>query len=165
MKSNNLTPLVSYPGARVAWRCRCNQCKNIVSPQYGSIKNGQGACRFCVDWGIDYSAEGFIYLMTNKDLNSHKIGIGNTKRKKGDRVKQHKKHGWNLIKQMNFDKTDDAFIIEQKILTWWRESLKLSTHLTEFDMPQGGYTETVDASEIDLPTIWAKVEELSRVKK
>ena len=32
-------------------------------------------------------------------------------------------------------------------------------------MPHGGYTETVDASEIDLPTIWAKVEELSRVKK
>ena len=32
-------------------------------------------------------------------------------------------------------------------------------------MPQGGWTETVDASEIDLPTIWAKVEELSRVKR
>jgi len=31
-------------------------------------------------------------------------------------------------------------------------------------MPQGGWTETVDASEIDLPTIWAKVKELSRVK-
>ena len=28
-------------------------------------------------------------------------------------------------------------------------------------MPQGGWTETVDASEIDLPTIWAKVDELS----
>jgi hypothetical protein len=32
-------------------------------------------------------------------------------------------------------------------------------------MPHGGFTETVDATEIDLPTIWAKVEELSRVKK
>jgi hypothetical protein len=30
-------------------------------------------------------------------------------------------------------------------------------------MPQGGHTETVNASEIDLPTIWAKVEQLSRV--
>jgi hypothetical protein len=165
MKSNNLTPLVSYPGARIAWKSRCNQCKNIVSPQYSSVKSGQGACRFCADWGIDYLAEGFIYLMTNTILNSHKIGIGNIERQKGDRIKQHKKHGWHLIKQKNFDKTDDAFIIEQKILSWWRKSLKLSIHLTEFEMPQGGYTETVDASEIDLPTIWAKVEELSRVKR
>jgi hypothetical protein len=31
-------------------------------------------------------------------------------------------------------------------------------------MPQGGHTETVDASEIELVTIWAKVEELSKVK-
>jgi len=29
-------------------------------------------------------------------------------------------------------------------------------------MPQGGWTETVDAAEIDLPTIWAKVEQLSK---
>jgi hypothetical protein len=32
-------------------------------------------------------------------------------------------------------------------------------------MPQGGWTETVDASEIDPPTIWAKVEQLSKIKK
>jgi hypothetical protein len=30
-------------------------------------------------------------------------------------------------------------------------------------MPKGGHTETVDASEIDLVTIWAKVKELSKV--
>jgi len=164
MRLNNLTPLVPYPGARVAWKSRCRQCKNIVSPQYSSVKSGQGGCRFCADWGIDYLAEGFIYLMTNEDLNSHKIGIGNTERQKGDRIKQHKKHGWHLVNQMIFDKTDDAFNIEQKILTWWRDSLKLDVYLSEFEMPQGGYTETVDASEIDLPTIWAKVEELSKVK-
>jgi len=164
MKLNNLIPLVAYPGARNAWKSQCKQCKNIVSPQYSSIKGGQGPCRFCADWGIDYLAEGFLYLMTNKSLNAHKIGIGNVERQKGDRIKQHKKHGWHLINQLNFDKTDDAFNVEQKILTWWRESLKLDVYLSEFDMPQGGYTETVDASEIDLPTIWAKVEELCSVK-
>ena len=41
----------------------------------------------------------------------------------------------------------------------------LSIYLSEFEMPQGGYSETVDASEIDLPTIWAKVVQLSKVKK
>jgi hypothetical protein len=29
-------------------------------------------------------------------------------------------------------------------------------------MPQAGWTETVDASEIDLPSIWSKIEEISR---
>ena len=32
-------------------------------------------------------------------------------------------------------------------------------------MPQAGWSETVDAAEIDLPTIWEKVEELSKVLK
>jgi hypothetical protein len=32
-------------------------------------------------------------------------------------------------------------------------------------MPQGGHTETVDASEIDLVKIWNKVEEIAKVKK
>ena len=42
---------------------------------------------------------------------------------------------------------------------------RLSPFVNPEQMPQGGSSETVDASEIELPTIWAKVEELSRVKK
>jgi hypothetical protein len=41
----------------------------------------------------------------------------------------------------------------------------LSAYLLPKEMPYGGASETVDASEIDLPTIWAKVEQLSRVQK
>jgi hypothetical protein len=165
MKLNNVVPLVPFPGARVAWKSKCKLCKNSISPQYSSVKSGQGACRFCADWGIDYSAAGFIYLMTNHKLGAHKIGIGNTKRLKGSRIHQHKKHGWHLINQLDFEKTDDAFQIEQKVLTWLREVKGLGVYLSEFEMPQGGYTETVDASYIDLPNIWAKVEELSKVRK
>jgi hypothetical protein len=164
MKSNNLTPLIPYPGARVAWKCRCRTCKNIVSPQYSSVKGG-GGCRFCADWGIDYLAEGFIYLLTNKKFNAHKIGIGNTKRAKGGRIRQHKASGWELFNQIDFELTEEAFQIEQKVLIWLRKTKGLQVYLSEFEMPQGGYTETVDASEIELPTIWAKVEELSRVKR
>jgi hypothetical protein len=32
-------------------------------------------------------------------------------------------------------------------------------------MPQGGYSETVDATEIELVIIWAKVLEFSKVKE
>jgi len=30
------------------------------------------------------------------------------------------------------------------------------------EMPQGGHSETIDASEVDLPIIWALVEELNK---
>jgi len=32
-------------------------------------------------------------------------------------------------------------------------------------MPQAGWTETIDAFEMDLPTVWGIAEEWSRVKK
>jgi hypothetical protein len=60
--------------------------------------------------------------------------------------------------------TDDAYLLEQKVLEWLRQVKKLNVHLSEFEMPQGGYSETVDAAEIQLVTIWAKVKELSKVK-
>ena len=41
----------------------------------------------------------------------------------------------------------------------------IGVYLNQEQMPQGGYTETVDASEIDLVTIWAKVEQLSRKQR
>ena len=103
--------------------------------------------------------------MTNISLNSHKIGIsGETRNPSGDRIKKHEKNGWKLFKKLNFETADEAFLIEQAVLKWFRDEKKLGIYLSEFDMPQGGYTETVDASEIDLPTIWAKVEELCKVK-
>lgn len=165
MNLNNVMPLVPFPGARIAWKSKCKICKNIISPQYSSIKSGQGACRFCAKWGIDYSAKGFIYLMTNQKYGAHKLGIGNTKRIKGTRIHQHKKQGWELIHQMDFDVTDEAFQIEQNVLNWLRNEKGLAIFLSELEMPQGGYTETVNASEIELTTIWAKVKELSKVKE
>ncbi len=166
MKSRELIPLVPFPGARKPWRCKCKICKNIVSPQYSSVKSGQGGCRYCANWGIDYLGKGFIYLMTNLDLNAHKVGIsGETKTSDGDRVRKHQKSGWELYKRLDFETADEAHLIEQAVLNWMRNDKKLSPFLSEFEMPQGGYTETVDASEIDLSTIWAKVEELSRVKR
>jgi len=156
MKSRELIPLVPFPGARKPWKCKCKICKNIVSPQYSSVKGGQGGCKYCADWGIDYLGKGFIYLMTNPGLNAHKVGIsGETKTSQGDRVSKHQKSGWELYKRLDFATADEAHLIEQAVLNWVRKDKKLNPFLSEFEMPQGGYTETVDASEIDLPTIWA----------
>jgi hypothetical protein len=77
----------------------------------------------------------------------------------------HKKHGWDTYKTKNFAKLRNAYLVEQKIIKWLRLEVGLPIYLSDSQMPQGGWTETVDASEIDLPTIWAKVEKLSKVKK
>lgn len=166
MKKNNLMPLVKFPGASKPWKCKCQNCKRVITPMYTSVRGGQGGCRFCADWGIDYEAEGFLYLMTHSKHRAHKVGIGNSIRSRGrSRIAQHQKHGWKLFKKMDFAVTDDAYSLEQKVLDWLRLKKKLDVYLSEFEMPQGGYSETVDASEIDLATIWAKVEKLSRVRK
>ena len=165
MLENGLKPLEPFPGSKNKWKCKCESCKRIVTPMYASIQSGQGGCRFCADWGIDYGASGYFYLMTHGELNSHKVGIGNSVRSRGrSRIAQHEKRGWKLFKQINFDVTDDAYLLEQKVLEWLRQVKKLNVHLSEFEMPQGGYSETVDAAEIQLVSIWAKVKELSKVK-
>jgi hypothetical protein len=103
--------------------------------------------------------------MTNQELSSHKIGISNSGRLGQSRISQHEKHNWKLYKQLDFEVTDDAFQLEQRVLSWLRDDKGLGIYLSEFEMPQGGYSETVDASEIDLVTIWAKVVQLSKVKR
>jgi recombinational DNA repair protein (RecF pathway) len=166
MLLNGLKPLEPFPGSKKKWKCRCETCKRIVSPMYASIKSRQGGCRFCADWGIDYGASGYIYLMTHQELSAHKIGIGNSVRSRGrSRIAQHEKRGWKLFKQMDFEVTDDAYFLEQDVLNWLREDKGLSVHLSEFEMPQGGYSETVDATEIELVTIWAKIKDLSKVTR
>ena len=77
----------------------------------------------------------------------------------------HEKYGWILWRSKSFDVGNDAYLIEQEILNWLRNHKNLNSFLSSNEMPQGGWTETVNASEIDLPTIWAKVEELSKVKR
>ncbi len=166
MKLNSIQPLVPFPGAVVPWKSKCTVCLRVVTPRYTAIRSGQGGCKYCANWGIDYAGKGFLYLMTNDEFGSHKIGItGETRNLAGDRIKKHEKSGWKLFRKLEFETADQAFLIEQAALKWLRDEKRLPAFLSEFELPQGGYTETVDASEIDLATIWAKVEELSKVNK
>jgi hypothetical protein len=79
-----------------------------------------------------------------------------------DRLDKHIKQGWKTYNKIDLNTAEEAYEIEQSVLNWLRSDLDLQQYLLSEQMPQRGHTETVDASEIDLPTIWAKVEELSR---
>jgi hypothetical protein len=78
---------------------------------------------------------------------------------------QHEKRGWKLYRKLGFKTVKEASEIETRVLKWLRMEVGLPISLSQKDMPQGGHTETVDASEIDLVSIWAKVQELSKVKR
>ncbi len=167
MKSVSLKPLVNFPGGNKPWLCQCLNCKAEVSPRWSDLRKGQGGCSNCADYGLNYQKPGYIYLITHKKFNAHKIGIANSYKSKkfDDRMYQHKKQGWILYARKEFLTVQQASEIETKILKWLRLDVNLQFPLTAAQMPKGGHTETVDAREIDLPTIWAKVEELSKVQK
>jgi len=164
MRQLKLKPLVKYPGGKNSWKCKCLKCGSIVYPKYNDLNQGQGGCSNCADYGLNYTDKGFIYLITHSLLGAHKIGIANSykSREFDDRMYNHKKHGWETYKTKNFAKLRNAYLVEQKIIKWLRVEVGLSIYLSDNQMPQGGWTETVDANEIDLPTIWSKVEELSK---
>jgi predicted HTH transcriptional regulator len=136
-----------------------------VSPRLNSLQYAEGGgsgCRKCADSTFNYSEPAIIYLITNVSLGAHKLGIsGETK----NRLQQHRRENWETYKTLKLDSGEKAYEIEQEALEWLKQMFGWTPYLTKSEMPQGGYTETIDASEIDLPAIWAKVEELSKVKK
>ena len=164
MLKNRLEPLEPYSKSDGPWKCRCLKCGKTVTPAYVAVNGGQGGCKYCAVRGIDYSASAFLYLISHPKLGAHKIGIG-TDKTKNHRLSQHKRDGWLVYKTISFDTAEDAEKAEQRVLKWLRITKGLGIYLTQGEMPRGGYSETVDASEIDLPTIWAEVLKRSKVKR
>ncbi len=157
VKARGFEPLADFPGTNSAWPMMHTECGKEIAPRFAALKNG-GGCKYCSESAFDFEAPATLYLITNQQLCAHKIGIGHTDK---SRIKQHISHGWEVFKTIDFPIGDDAFRVEQEVLTWLYDEFGLTAYLTNEDMPQGGYTETVDASEIDLPTIWKKVETLT----
>ena len=103
-------------------------------------------------------------MITNKELGAHKIGISNLyNAKENSRLMKHRRNGWLTYKTMEFSTGKSAVQLEYEVIDWLRNIRGLQRFLTAEQMPQGGHTETFDASEIDLPTVWKKIEELSRM--
>jgi len=164
MLKSNLKPLVPYPGSGVPWKCVCLKCKNEVTPRYSTVRVRIGGCKYCATHGFDFSKGGILYVITNELLGAHKIGITNEAAKE-KRLKKHEAEGWLTYRTLFFENGNDAFEIEQQILTWWRTELGLPMYLSSAEMPQGGHTETVDSNEIDLMAIWTQIEAVTKKLK
>jgi hypothetical protein len=164
MKSINLKPIVDFPGNNKPWLSKCLICKNEVAPRWSGVRQGQGGCSNCADYGLNYLLSGYLYVITNPKLQSHKIGIANSYKtnQNEDRLKRHEKHGWILVKKYEFEKVRTAYEIEKEILKWFRVDLSLPFHLAPKMMPQGGFTETISSEYLDVGEITKKVEEVIR---
>jgi hypothetical protein len=162
-KSRGFKPLEPFRNARTPMKSIHAVCGREVSPTWGSLR-ASGGCKYCSTSLVNLIAPAYFYLITNRELNSLKIGIsghGATM----NRLTRHKKLGWEIYAVKDLDTGEEAYQLEEAILDWIRNDLHLPRYLLSEQMPQGGHTETVDASEIDPSTIWAKVQELSRVIK
>jgi len=164
MLKASLQPLEPYFNQFTPWKSICLDCDNLTFPMLANISKGQGGCSFCRETGLNYADPAYIYLLFHKEFQSLKIGVSNQD-SRPNRLKAHHKQGWTTFKVKDFKTGAQAEGIETKVLRWLRKERQLGIHLAPKHMPQGGHSETVDAAEIDLATIWAKVEKLSKVKK
>jgi hypothetical protein len=162
-KLRGFKPLEPFTNARTPMRSIHMVCGREVNPTWGSLK-ASGGCKYCSVSLVNLLAPAYFYLITNKDLNAHKVGIsghGATM----NRLERHKKLGWNVFAVQDLDTGEEAYKLEEEVLDWMRNDLHLPVYLLSEQMPQGGHTETVDSLEIDLSTIWTKVEELRKVRE
>lgn len=158
---NNLKPLVPFKTTDTKWKSECLKCHRTVFPTHHMVAQRSGGCKYCASLGMDFTQPAYIYLITHEEFGAHKIGISGEYATE-NRILDHAKQGWKLYKRKTIESADTTYEIEQEVLRWLREDLGLPAYLSLENMPQRGWTETVDADSIDLPTIWAKVEELSR---
>ena len=84
-----------------------------------------------------------LYILYSPIHKAVKIGISDVS---GKRFASHRTKGWILVKYWYFFERDKARTVETLVLRTLRA--KHGYFLDKADMPQGGYTETFDASKI-----------------
>lgn len=155
MSDAGLEPLEPYKSALAEWRMRCHECGNEFEKRYNSVQQGNG-CPFCNTRGFDLSGPAMIYVITHPERRAHKLGVMGSETQ---RLRHHGREGWITYKTRNIPSGLEAYTIEQFVLNEIRNTLRLSMALSRDEMPQGGWTETVSADDIDLPSLWEIVRE------
>ena len=101
---------------------------------------------------MNLNAPSYVYLITNKDLNAHKVGIANVKQKNyQDRLHKFRLKGWEVKNIWNVESGYIALGIESKVFKIIRIDLGLPIYLSKEEMPEtGGETETMGADSVSL---------------
>ena len=153
MKGRGLEPLQKFPAVTRKWSCLCMRCLRTVNPKLGDVRRNPGGCKWCRARGFNAFEDAVVYLMVHSGYDATKIGITN---KAEGRITKHRQRGWQLVTKARVP-GEVALLIESGILRWWRIELGLPIYLGRNEMPQGGHTETVDSSEIDLAAVIRRI--------
>jgi len=147
-----------YINSRFSVQFKCLICDYIWRTRFNHIFRG-GGCPACSTYGFNPKKNAYLYLITNLELNAHKIGIaGVSKGKKNDRVYNHQMNGWVLFSKWDFSEGREAEQIELQILHKLRNELNIPPYLSKEEMPIGGWTETLSADAISLTKLKKLVE-------
>jgi formylmethanofuran dehydrogenase subunit E len=147
-----LEPIDPYVLSHDPWKCKCLKCGEIVFPTFHNVQSGSGGCAYCQNFGIKYGEPTYLYLLTNSNLRSHKVGITNiTKSKNSDRLGKFVEREWEIVKLWTFETGAQARDVEAKVLNHIRKNLNFPAYLSKAEMgPLGGHTETIGAESISL---------------
>lgn len=154
MLANGLEPLEPYPGSLRPWRCR-HSCGNAVTPTLSNVSAGRGICRYC-NSAFPYAGPAILYLIVDHD--NVKVGCASPS---GNRLYDHSRFGWQVAWTLETPTGDDAYNLEQGILSWWRNELALPPSRSAASMPQTGYSETACWEEMHPAFVLAKASQLA----
>lgn len=145
MLDAGLTPVEPYPGSGRPWRSR-HACGRYVTPMLGNVRLGRGICRYC-NSAFPYDGPAKVYLVA--DFHAVKIGCA---ARDSHRVAEHVRMGWAEAWQIGTLTGDDAYALEQAVVSWLRDVVHAPQYYSADVMPQCGATETA-AWDVSPPSV------------
>ena len=161
----DIKPLEPYVNMNSPWKCRCLICKRIITPSLANVKSGHKGCVYCAPAGLGMHKNSYVYLITNRELNAHKVGIGNVK-KHMDRLGRFNARGWETFKVWQFETGREALDVEKMVFKVIRKELKIPPYLSYEQMKStGGHVETMGADAISLLELEKIIKKVIRAYK
>jgi hypothetical protein len=147
MRASGFETLTEYPGSDVGWRCKCLSCGRESSPRYSNVRHGI-RCRYCRVSGFwaDGDSLAIVYLMHHPMWRAIKVGVA---REHTDRIGQHQRNGWVVMRVWSGLTPDTAYAAEQAVISAWRSD-GIPDAVPAEDMPQSGWTETAPLDLVDI---------------
>ncbi|MFI9291084.1 hypothetical protein [Streptomyces gardneri] len=113
----------------------------------------------CATHGIDLAGPAKLYVITHREWNTVKVGIGACTGY-NSRLLQHERQGWELYRVGDYTTGAAPYDVEQAVLDRLRGA-KLCPFLTKDVMPNG-WSETCSTRRITAGEVWAMVEDETR---
>jgi hypothetical protein len=152
-----IAPDEIYPGATKPWPGKCTICGLPVATSVSNARKGRGGCRVChsldSDSSFDFFGQGILYLIASEKFRAYKLGIagvGTT------RLSAHKSAGWDQVLFTYEAKGYEVNYVEQFVLLWLREEMRVEEAVSNDQLPEKGGTETWAYDTVEPEVVWEK---------